>query len=301
MQQQRRLADARLAAEQDERAGHDAAAEHAIELVDAGRQARVLLDLDVGVELRAPPPSRRARSGAPAAAAPALGRLPRAPRRASSTRRSRRSGPATSATARRTPGRRRRSWDAWPYDIGSIGQLSNRVIDWDWAIGFGDLLDRLPITNHSITRFSTRRRTPARSAMPIRHTISHGIVPIVAAISRTSMRSSPCDADDHDFVAGRDVQAGDVGHQHVHAHRADDRRAAAADQHRAAAREPQVEAVGVAGRNDGDRRRPLGREPHAVADALAGAHALHRDDPARRASSTGVQRIVDASGGGTMP
>ena len=40
LQQQRRLADARLAAEQDERAGHDAAAEHAIELADAGRMPR---------------------------------------------------------------------------------------------------------------------------------------------------------------------------------------------------------------------------------------------------------------------
>ena len=44
LQQQRRLADARLAAEQHQRAGHDAAAEHAIELVDAGRQARVLFE-----------------------------------------------------------------------------------------------------------------------------------------------------------------------------------------------------------------------------------------------------------------
>ena len=52
LQQQRGLADARLAAEQHERAGHDAAAEHAIELVDAGRQPRVLFDLDVRVELR---------------------------------------------------------------------------------------------------------------------------------------------------------------------------------------------------------------------------------------------------------
>jgi len=34
LQQQRRLADAGLAAEQDQRAGHDTAAEDAIELVD---------------------------------------------------------------------------------------------------------------------------------------------------------------------------------------------------------------------------------------------------------------------------
>ena len=39
LQQQRRLADARLAAEQHERSGNDAAAEHAIELADAGRDA----------------------------------------------------------------------------------------------------------------------------------------------------------------------------------------------------------------------------------------------------------------------
>ena len=52
LQQQRRLADARLAAEQHQRSRDDAAAEHAIELVDAGRQPRVLLDLDVGVQLR---------------------------------------------------------------------------------------------------------------------------------------------------------------------------------------------------------------------------------------------------------
>ena len=60
LQQQRRLADARLAAEQHQRSGHDAAAEHAIELVDAGRQPRVLLDLDVRVQPRAP--RRRART-----------------------------------------------------------------------------------------------------------------------------------------------------------------------------------------------------------------------------------------------
>ena len=52
LKQQRGLADPGLAAEQHERAGNDAAAEHAIEFVDAGGEARVLFDLDIGVQLR---------------------------------------------------------------------------------------------------------------------------------------------------------------------------------------------------------------------------------------------------------
>ncbi len=58
LQQQRRLADARLAADQHERSRHDAAAEHAIELADAGRQPLGDDGVDVGVELRpARPPA----------------------------------------------------------------------------------------------------------------------------------------------------------------------------------------------------------------------------------------------------
>src|SRR4030095_1563672 len=59
LQQQRRLADARLAPEQHERPGHDAAAEHAIEFPDAGRQPRVLFEFDLGVEPRAGRPGER--------------------------------------------------------------------------------------------------------------------------------------------------------------------------------------------------------------------------------------------------
>ena len=53
LQQQRGLADARLAADQHERARHDAAAQHAIELADAGRQPLGDDGVDVGVQLRA--------------------------------------------------------------------------------------------------------------------------------------------------------------------------------------------------------------------------------------------------------
>ena len=52
LQEQRGFADAGLAAEQHERTGHDAAAEHAIELVDPRRQPRRVRRLDVRVQLR---------------------------------------------------------------------------------------------------------------------------------------------------------------------------------------------------------------------------------------------------------
>ncbi len=74
LEQQRGLADPGLAAEQHERSRHDAAAEHAVELVDAGRQPRVLPDLDLGVQHR----GRRAAHGVAIVA----GRGPRAPLRA---------------------------------------------------------------------------------------------------------------------------------------------------------------------------------------------------------------------------
>src|SRR5438067_405725 len=55
-------------------------------------------------------------------------------------------------------------------------------------------------------------------------------------------------SDDDDFVARRHVEAGDVGHQHVHADGSDDRRAAAANEHGGAAGQAHVEAVGIARR-----------------------------------------------------
>ncbi|MGC4080978.1 MAG: hypothetical protein QM736_02395 [Vicinamibacterales bacterium] len=52
LQQQCRLADARFTAKQHERSRHDAAAKHTIELADAGRETRVMLDSDVRIALR---------------------------------------------------------------------------------------------------------------------------------------------------------------------------------------------------------------------------------------------------------
>ena len=60
---ERRLADARRAAEQDERAGHEAAAEHAVELADAGRKPRHALGADVAQGAPARPGAAPARRG----------------------------------------------------------------------------------------------------------------------------------------------------------------------------------------------------------------------------------------------
>ena len=64
-EQERRLADARLAADQHERRGHETAAEHAVELRDAGRDPLVLLRDDVDEAQRRP-----ARGAPPLAALP---------------------------------------------------------------------------------------------------------------------------------------------------------------------------------------------------------------------------------------
>ena len=66
---QRRLADPRRAADQDQRAGNEAAAEDPVELADPGRQPRVTLGPDVRQPHRLDRPPGRA-SAAPAAPAP---------------------------------------------------------------------------------------------------------------------------------------------------------------------------------------------------------------------------------------
>ncbi len=197
-------------------------------------------------------------------------------RRASSTRRSRRSGRATSATARRTPGRRRRSLDASP----SIG---HRVIGSVW----------IDSAIRPISTLLFDPRSEAADDLPGNRADRRGHLAHVDAIAALL-------ADDHDLVARRDVRAGHVRHQHVHAHRTDDRRAAAANQHGAAAGEPQIQAVGVAGRHDRDGGRTLGRESRAVAGDLARPQPLHGDDPAAQRHHR-REASVDASGGGTMP
>ena len=105
LQQQRRLADPRLAAEQNDRPRDEAAPEHAVEAVEARSSG-------------GPVARRRSRRSRPpdARRAPAPRARPRRapPRRTSSTRRIPGSGPATSATPTRRPGRQRRSWPSRP-------------------------------------------------------------------------------------------------------------------------------------------------------------------------------------------
>ena len=89
-------------------------------------------------------------------------------------------------------------------------------------------------------------------------------------------------ADDHDLVAGFHLGIGHIDGDHVHVHRADDWGAAPADQYRAAAREPQVEAVRIPGRHDGDASR-LGRRPmRAISHGFALPDAFHRHDAAAK-------------------
>ena len=93
LQQQRRLADAGFAAEQDERAGNDAAAEHAVEFADAAGDAVGGRRFDLRVALRPGGGRSWQRIAMPFGRATTR-RRPRAPRRVNSTRRSRCSDPA---------------------------------------------------------------------------------------------------------------------------------------------------------------------------------------------------------------
>ena len=111
LQQQRRLADARIAADQHHRAFDQAAAEHAVEFADAGR-TRALPRCGArpcsAVTLRRIDLARPSRRAALAGALPTM-RLPARFRSACSRRRIRRTGPATCCSRRRIRCRRRRS------------------------------------------------------------------------------------------------------------------------------------------------------------------------------------------------
>ena len=80
------------------------------------------------------------------------------------------------------------------------------------------------------------------------------------------------------------VDVGDVGGQHVHAHRAHDRCATATDEDSAASLQPAIQAVSVAGRNHREAGGAIGDKPAAIANPFADAHALHRDHAARETS-----------------
>ena len=97
------LADPGRAAEQDQRARHQAAAEHAVELGDPGAQPVDRRRLDLAQRHR---PCGRRRGGPPAPRAGARRRGSAAPRPACSTPRSPGSARSRSARRGRTPGRR---------------------------------------------------------------------------------------------------------------------------------------------------------------------------------------------------
>src|SRR6185503_1166554 len=154
LQEQRALTDAWLAAQQHQRAGHDATAEHTIELVDPGREAHAARRFNLCVQLGRRC-SRELRVAAAAGGGSRIGdalldeRVPRAALVAASHPLGR-----LSATLLTDEDGFRRLHDSWL-----------------WALGFG-----LWAQSYCL---STR--------VPRRQTISQGIVPIAAAISRASI------------------------------------------------------------------------------------------------------------------
>ena len=203
LQQQRGLADAGLAAEQHERARHDAAAEHAVELVDAGRQPHGLRRFDVGVQRRACSTRRAARSGA------------RAPGAASTAR--------SSTSVFQPPHSAQR-----PIHFGACAPHS-----WHTKTTFGAFISNTPLGTPRLSD-AARPACPAGTRSPTESSRS------TAAISRASICCHALvalPADDHHLVAGLHVaEPGDVDGHHVHRHRA--RRSARDGRARAPSRGP---------------------------------------------------------------
>src|SRR5262245_10732153 len=89
-------------------------------------------------------------------------------------------------------------------------------------------------------------------------------------------------ADDHHLVARRGVEAGDVGHQHVHTDRSDHGRTTAANEDGAPAFQAGVQSVRIPGRNDGNGSWLIGDESHPITHSVAGSNSLHGDDLAAK-------------------
>ena len=119
LEQQRRLADPRIAAHQDRRARHETAAERAVEFGEA-RSSAVPAARRVRRGRRTRPPGRRSTGRASARR-----RSPARPRPACSTPRNRRIGPASGCGRCRKPGRRNGVW-AWPWQWAINGTLRER-------------------------------------------------------------------------------------------------------------------------------------------------------------------------------
>src|SRR5687768_14068462 len=114
-----------------------------------------------------------------------------------------------------------------------------------WSLGFGGF----PLAVLSVDS----RADPADDFVGYRpdgrrHLANIDLLPRFAALA----------ADQHHFIARLDaVDAGDVDGDHVHRHRADDRRAASTNQYLPALLEPQIEAVGITGRHHREDRKSV--------------------------------------------
>ena len=127
------------------------------------------------------------------------------------------------------------------------------------------------------------------------------MVPIDAAISRTSMEASPCSPTITTSSPGAtSVPVTSIIVMSMHTEPTIGTRRPRTSM-KARAGEAAVETVGVAGGHDRDRARLVAVVFDAVARRLRRANALHRDDAAVAATAPAAAPIVVASGGGTTP
>ena len=285
LQQQRGLADPRLAADQHQRSGHDAAAEHPIELVDPGRETRRHDSVDLFVE-------PRTRGGGERVAGPgAGGRRARARRDRHGALLDQRVPGAALGAAAEPLLRLRAALLAAEDDFG-LHSLLRLIRDQLRDRSSGHL--EIPRLLGSLVYCRSIR-------VPTRQSNSYGIVPIDAAISRMPISSAPCSptiTTSSPVDTSSPVTSIVVISMHTDA---DDGYAFSAYQHEGAPGHAAIEAVGVAGGDDGDGAR-AGRSPSAGRTRCLRRGAC----PSRARYGYGVTgqvaaAAVAASGGGTMP
>ena len=189
LQQQRRLADAGLAAQQHQRARNDATAEHAIELADPGRQPHGVArfrPLRTAVASDAARCAYRLAAGDAASARPAR-------------------SSANEFQAPHSVQRPSHLGDCAPHSWQTKTTLVASWTQARWQVArLTSLAVHVTLPGHSIRSRACHLHSYADALVPSRHTISHGIVPIGGGhLARVDPlpASSPCRPRMHHLVA----------------------------------------------------------------------------------------------------
>ncbi len=104
------------------------------------------------------------------------------------------------------------------------------------------------------------------------------MVPIASAQSMRPRHLGSCAEQDRIVVLGH-VQIADVDDELVHAHSSADREPVPVDRHRPDVGRVPRDAIGIAERDERERRVAVGRVDVPVGDTLAGVHPLHGREP----------------------